>query len=411
MQNKEIEEIFNSSPVKVLCFGHLPVQYGGLQNSGLAMAQFELIDAINRNHRNIKVILASTDWFKSNGTVQNTDILGWNRKLLLKHIAFHPFSNIYYFGVALFLFIRYKKPIIKNWMYMSFYDLCISATSPDMLHLDGVWRALLGHFLLHTKSINKIVRIHGMLGYDKAIPGYLNWRKVEKSITDFPNNKYTFVTKELLTDWQLKYGDLKRRGEYVLNGVNTEIFFFKSSHNRRMSPKKLLLLTIGRLSELKGQSRVIKAIARLDRLESISYTCIGPGDSTELIKLANEMGIDLKVYNDMSQSELVKYIRKADFMILPSSSEGFGMVLTESIACGTPVILPATIPIAKEKEIISENNSILIDDYSVASIETGIVKALAANFDNLEVANSVNHLSWNDISAKYADLITKLVEK
>jgi glycosyltransferase involved in cell wall biosynthesis len=47
---------------------------------------------------------------------------------------------------------------------------------------------------------------------------------------------------------------------------------------------------------------------------------------------------DILVVGSKNKQELLNYYNIADFLVLPSFNEGFGHVLIESLACGTPVI-------------------------------------------------------------------------
>ena len=52
----------------------------------------------------------------------------------------------------------------------------------------------------------------------------------------------------------------------------------------------------------------------------------------------------------------------ADFMILPAVYEPFGQVVAESIFCGTPVLISEKVG---AKEVVSENEGVVVDGYAV----------------------------------------------
>ena len=97
-------------------------------------------------------------------------------------------------------------------------------------------------------------------------------------------------------------------------------------------------------------------------------------------------------------------------MILPSSSEGFGMVFIESIACGTPVILPKILPLANEPNILCKKNSILLDGSEVDSITNCLVNLPDKNnYDEGEVSKTVDHLSWISIAGQYREIFRSII--
>lgn len=403
----------SKSKIKVLSFGYLPKQYGGKQLSGLATAIFELSDAINRTSDDVEVILSCTDWFKEAGKIKNTELIGWSPKILLKHSLLHPFRCCYYCINSVALAVPYGQSILRNIGYFIFFDYCIEKTEPDVLHLDGVWRALIGNYILKAKKIKKVVKIHGMLGHNSNIPNYKKWRKVEQRIAGMPFQAISFVTAHLLKDWVCKYGKMVAPAVVILNGINFDIFHPVNSADKKVKyEKKLRLLTVGAISESKGQRRVIRAIGKLDDLAGIEYTCIGAGDPVDIRNLTDEAKrnrVDFKYIYYMTQSELVEHISQADYMILPSSTEGFGQVFTESIAVGTPAIIPRHLPIVHEKNIINEDNSIVIEDSSEEAICQGILKALAMTFPTSLVSETVSHLSWDLVASEYCEIFRRLI--
>ena len=71
---------------KVLALGYLPKWRGGKQSSGLATGLFDLHDAINEVCSDIDVTIAATDIFKEHYHTSHTNVLGWTKVLLCKHM-------------------------------------------------------------------------------------------------------------------------------------------------------------------------------------------------------------------------------------------------------------------------------------------------------------------------------------
>ena len=54
----------------------------------------------------------------------------------------------------------------------------------------------------------------------------------------------------------------------------------------------------------------------------------------QLEKYATTHGIPFTYYGKRKPEEIRKLLAQADYMIMPSSSEGFGLTYLESMACG-----------------------------------------------------------------------------
>lgn len=106
---------------------------------------------------------------------------------------------------------------------------------------------------------------------------------------------------------------------------------------------KTLLLSVGRLASgeaYKGHEQVMDALA--DGLEeSVHYLIGGSGDDAPRLKTyAKSRGVAHRVHfiGFIPDDELVDHYRTADVFVMPSSSEGFGIVYLEAMACGTPAV-------------------------------------------------------------------------
>ena len=95
-------------------------------------------------------------------------------------------------------------------------------------------------------------------------------------------------------------------------------------------------------------------------------------------------------------------------MILPSASEGYGLVFTESIACGIPVVLPKDLPICEEPHLLSEENSVFLESCASDAIFDFLSKIQSFTFDRKIVADSLPDLSWEKVGLAYCDSLTEM---
>ena len=172
------------------------------------------------------------------------------------------------------------------------------------------------------------------------------------------------------------------------------------------------LVSIGSVSDNKGQSRVVEAIARfqtLTRKYNVEYAIVGDSAENESVKqvlnLANDLGVLIKYIPFLPPNQLRELLWDADFMILPSLKEGFGLVFLESIAAGTPVILPKDLPICQEDEIISSDNAVFLEDASVDSILRFLLEIPQHSFVDADVALSLSDHDWHAVARQYSEIL------
>lgn len=107
-----------------------------------------------------------------------------------------------------------------------------------------------------------------------------------------------------------------------------------------------LVLFAGRLEYEKGVQTVLHALERLRaRLGPVRFTIAGVGTySEELHRLVDELGLgdQVRFTGFLEDHELRLHYAAADVAIAPSIYEPFGLVATEAMACGTPVIVSDT---------------------------------------------------------------------
>ncbi len=101
--------------------------------------------------------------------------------------------------------------------------------------------------------------------------------------------------------------------------------------------KKFIVLFVGRLVEGKGIIQLLEAAKIWQK--GIELVIIGSGPMEKNIKKAQLVVKSIKYEGLIDQSRLPLYYSGSNLLIIPSDSdEGFGRVILESLACGTPVI-------------------------------------------------------------------------
>ena len=179
-------------------------------------------------------------------------------------------------------------------------------------------------------------------------------------------------------------------------GVDTE--FFSPSDNLISETEKLdegFILSVGRLNEVrKDFGLLIRSYAKavVDNQVSQNLVIAGRDDlSSECYELMDKLKIRdrVQVYRNLSFSELRDLYRGADFFVMSSSEEGLGMVLIESLACGTPIISTATEGAKSVVSVAGLGTLVSFND----EIENNLAKAIASLANNPEEIKQQSKLS------------------
>ena len=146
---------------------------------------------------------------------------------------------------------------------------------------------------------------------------------------------------------------------------------------------ELRLLFVGRWQPVKGIQHALLALRQVrDTYPNARLTLIGPQSDPEYTTVIQQQIADLglgelvHILGTLPYDELLRWYQQSHFLLLPSApgKESFGMVMVESLACGTPVVALAA-PTGGAAEIVShEVNGLLVQPNQMAD---AIVSAFA----------------------------------
>jgi UDP-glucose:(heptosyl)LPS alpha-1,3-glucosyltransferase len=167
------------------------------------------------------------------------------------------------------------------------------------------------------------------------------------------------------------HGVAPERIEVIYNGVNCDVFTPENRQALRAETRCDLGIPVDQLCVLfvanefarKGLGTAIEAIAALG-LGEVSLLVVGRDDPTPYARLAGKLGVAKRVTFVGSQNDLRPYYAAADLFLLPTRHDAFGLVITEAMAAGLPVIVTAE---AGAAELIThgEDGFVLEDPRSV----------------------------------------------
>jgi len=102
-----------------------------------------------------------------------------------------------------------------------------------------------------------------------------------------------------------------------------------------------LVLFVGKLIGLKGIPVLIEALARLSATgQAVRLLVAGSGPlAGELAGMANARLLPVTFAGFVNQAKMPEVYAAADVLVLPSSSETWGLVVNEAFACGLPAIV------------------------------------------------------------------------
>jgi D-inositol-3-phosphate glycosyltransferase len=154
-----------------------------------------------------------------------------------------------------------------------------------------------------------------------------------------------------------EFGLSPRKPRVIFPGVNKDIFRRVEADRAKIpgSPESVLLY-VGRIEPVKGLMDVVTALDSLrvrapDLFAKLGLVVIGGGSkerdfshNPEIVRIrasVERLNLEKKIHflGSLPQEELRRFYSAADALVVPSLYESFGLVVVESLACGTPVLV------------------------------------------------------------------------
>lgn len=167
------------------------------------------------------------------------------------------------------------------------------------------------------------------------------------------------------------------------------------------------LLTVAFLTAQKGHATVLQALARIREHEPSSdvvYTIIGDGPERGSLEAeARRLGVADRVtfVGTVPPDRLGPHYAAADLFVMPSWSEGFGLVYLEAMAHGVPVVGCTR---QGPAEFVREGvNGFLVPPHDADAVAEAIRRARATAWDRSEIARTARTYS---VPAHTAHMLT-----
>jgi len=276
---------------------------------------------------------------------------------------------------------------------------------PDIVHLHFLYPSGLAIPTLKEAGYPVVLTIHGGDWYSN-----LSNQKIMPLLSRslLMSDKIICVGKELTRDISSFHPELKDRLFHIPHGIDTRIFH-PVPDNKIILEKiawnttKKNLLCIANMYHGKGIDLLIRAYSTISDREKYHLHIVSPAGSNQtkskIDQLINEYKLHHQItfYNSMHQNRLADLLRCADLLISPSRKEGFGLVVAEAIACGTPVLATRS---GGPEEIVHSDCGMLVDSNNWKQLADGL-ESILNNLKRFQADKMHLHIKTNfSIEAK-----------
>lgn len=280
----------------------------------------------------------------------------------------------------------------------------------DVIHIHGLWEDIQHHAATESKRIQKpyIFSPHGMLdpwslkqsAWKKKF--YMGWRLKNDLNSASKIHCCSQIECDLIKPLGLKPPSFVEPNGIDFNEFNPlpEPNLFRARHAQIADQRIVLFLS--RIHHKKGLDLLIPAFSQAG-LQDTLLILAGPCDKTyreKLDRMIEDNNLSNRVIftGMLNGRERIEALCDADLFVLPSYQENFGIVVIESLAAGTPVLISDQVNIWNA---IRDANVGYICETTVESLAKNLNHALN-NPTNKNAENCINfakqNFNWPEIA-------------
>lgn len=307
----------------------------------------------------------------------------------------------------------FKRDLYLNLKMVEKVREIIEQYDIDIIHAHAAIPGLIGSIArqISTKYIPVIQTMHGY-GLNKNIQQQemdtIIMNGIDRIVAVSEDSKRILVEK----------GVEENRIQVIYNGI-VEQYDFKLGRNKDLDLWKVIKWKnsnhkifgcIGTVCDRKNQAFLLEAIKLIDDdISNIHYVFLGEGDLLdELRERTVKYDLQKKVHFYGYKRNANEYLKHFDCLVLPSKSEGFGMVIVEAFKEKVPVIA-SNIDVFKEL-IDNEKTGMMFNLDNVNNLVTAINKVVyMSDKDKVSMIQQAYDLyersfTFNIMKGKYRDL-------
>lgn len=205
---------------------------------------------------------------------------------------------------------------------------------------------------------------------------------------------------------------------FVESGVPEEKLFLVSEATvvplvvadlERVNHSRVRILFVGRAELRKGVQYLLKAFPRVAGRATLRL--VGPPPTKSLLRRLGGLPEGVEIAGVVKGAALAEEYRRADIFVLPSVEDGFGLVVSEAMAAGLPVVVSEN---AGSADLVDENVSgFVVAARSVEQLADRI-ELLVEDADLRQrmgraARESVQERTWNAYGTELLEIATGMV--
>lgn len=306
------------------------------------------------------------------------------------HKLIHPLANVKYWGVS-----DTKKQLLnefskghfrnvvkgiyfrcllrvyaKNWVLNELYEvkaqmMCDDTEYDCVIAFQGMTPAVIATALYRLNAPKKIAWIHGK---DSFLP-----QQAEQMTKEYNKFDHLFcVSKSTKNQFCEKFKGVEEKTSVFYNFIDDRNILMHAEECIDEYMKPISIVTVGRLSHLKGQVMIPQIVRLLlDAGYKVHWYLVGDGELRPVVEREIEKyDVAEHVLLLGTKTNPYPYIKKCDIYVQPSFSEGYCTTTVEAQILNKPIV--TTDAPGMREQFVSGENGLIVDEMTPESLFEGI---------------------------------------
>lgn len=309
--------------------------------------------------------------------------------------------------------------IILYYISMGYFEKILFRKNYDLVHVHGISYSTLPIInVCKKKKIPFLVTLHGLYSFSNSTGASEKQKQMEKNFLVEAYEKKIPVTvissgiKRTIFDFLNKIH--QNNFEVITNGCNIETDNLHNNLNIRekyqIPPAKKIMVCVGNIGIRKNQGQIIEAYLTLPQTIKKNLVILFLGADTTNGQFQNDINktnfADRLIYcGNIPKKDLPYYYSQADYNIVASISEGFGLSIIEGFVYGLPCLTFSDLDAVPD--LFHQNAMLLVNDRNDKALAGGIENMITTNWDKKFIQEHAQRFSLEKMAEEYVNFYGK----
>lgn len=353
-----------------------------------------------------KINILKRTWWDITSNLRLSDFWNAIKAIVKDKISFKKMPHYMLYHISM----GYFKKVLLNNKY-------------DLVHIHGIGPATLPIISTCNKcNIKYLVTLHGLNSFSDSVKVSDKHRQLEKDFLKQAHQQKIPVTviSTGIRNTILDYLNVAKSDTFfvVTNGCNTgtdlkpEKINIRTTYN--IPENKKIGVCVGNIVERKNQVQIVRAFSLLPHKvrNNLIILFLGRDVTNGLFQQAiKDSGAEesLITCGNIPKENVASFYSHADFNVVASISEGFGLSMIEGFALGIPTL--AFSDLDAIRDLYHEKAMVLINQRTDEALAQGIEQITSMDWDKQFIQNYAQNFSLELMAENYINVYDKIINE